>query len=102
MELPACGATHLVSLVEACPAFQRVWTSKMVSISGPDVQRQTTGGGANAPKVISLVGTACVCLAAVLAFFFKIIVDAVFYLWVVGLALQFIAGFWAIKIRLSR
>jgi hypothetical protein len=78
----------------------------MVSVSGSESaaesRRQTTGGGNYAPKVISLVGTACVCLAAILTFFFKIIVDTVFYLWIVGLALQFIAGIWAIKIRLSR
>jgi hypothetical protein len=76
----------------------------MVSISPePGVSRQTFGGGgANPPKIISLVGTACVCLAAILAFFFAIKVDPVFYIWIVGLILQFVAGFWAIKIRLSR
>lgn len=60
------------------------------------------GGGANVAKALSIIGLLCVCIAAVLSLFAGIKTDPVFYLWIFGLFLQFVAGILAIVLRLSR
>jgi hypothetical protein len=59
-------------------------------------------GGANIPKVLGYIGLACVCIAAILAYFLSVKTDPVFYLWIFGLVAEFAAGIWAIARRLLR
>jgi hypothetical protein len=66
----------------------------MTAIGGQS--QKTSPGGTNVPKILGFVGLGFVCLAAILAFFFSIKNDLVFYLWIAGLTAQFEAGLWVL------